>query len=146
VPALVGGSFVLFVAGEPDTGADPFKDVQTSIVRRLAGVVVGGAVVGGHGKRKKREADERAASQGLPPWILPREQQQCIELVEDAAQELQRSVTLVDVNRPEGNQSLVDRWFTPDSILPLLVSPSGERLEGNERFTPTTIRRFLRDR
>jgi hypothetical protein len=54
-----------------------------------------------------------------------------------------KALKVVDVNRPSGDQGLVQRWVTRETLLPLLVSPNGRRLEGIESFVPSRLKDFL---
>ncbi len=80
---------------------------------------------------------------GAPAWRLPLPQMQCAEMLLEITRERGQSVQLVDVNRPSGNQGLVDQWVGPDDLLPLLVRPDGARLSGIEAFVPGTLKRFV---
>ena len=82
-----------------------------------------------------------AASQSA--WHVPRELIPSVNLVLDAAQRAGRRVTVVDVNRREGQQQLIDRWIGPKTTLPLLVRGDGACLEGSEKFLPKKIRQFV---
>ena len=143
--ALRASPLVLFVAGEPDTGPDPLRDVDTSVWSRFAGVFVGGAVVGHFTGASGGKGAPRPLAEGQVHWHLSREQNQCVELVLQVAQREGRTVQLVDVNLAGDDQSLVDRWVGPDDLLPILVRPDGDRLTGLEEFVPGRVRRFIRE-
>jgi hypothetical protein len=138
----VGVDLLLFVAGEPDSGVGSTQDVQTSIAGRLVGSFLGGWVSGSSGAKSPTSAPQGALPDGQP-WHLPPQQVQATDIVLDAARGKGRTVTIVDVNRPAGNQALVDRWVGQDGVLPLLVRSDGGRLEGIEKFVPRKVRDFI---
>lgn len=80
------------------------------------------------------------------PWHLPPQQVACIDVVLDAAERERRTVLVIDVNRPEDHQELVDRWVMPNDVMPLLVRPDGRRLDGEENFVPHRVRQFITGR
>lgn len=121
--------FLLFAGGEPDRGDDgrgmasqlgPFKRLI-----QLPG------------------RPDLGPGEGELPWQFPVEQRACVRLVLDMARSVGRVVQVVDVNRPAGDRDLVERWVTPETVLPLLISPDGRRREGAESFVPSQIRKFL---
>ncbi|MGC2289654.1 MAG: hypothetical protein WA688_07350 [Thermoplasmata archaeon] len=136
--------FLLFVAGEPDSGIGSTRDTETSIVRRMAGTVVGGWWLGPDGGSSRPAADTQVPPNDGRPWHLPPQQIQCVNLVYEIADDLGRSVAVVDANRTAGRQDLVDRWVGADGLLPLLVRRDGARLQGIEEFVPARVRRFIR--
>lgn len=138
-----GVDLLLFVAGEPDSGVGSTRDVQTSIAGRLAGSFLGGWVLGPSEAKSSASGDSQAPLPDGQPWHLPPQQVQATDMVLDVARSKGRTVTIVDVNRPAGNQSLVDRWVGPDGVLPLLVRSDGARLEGIEKFAPRKVRDFV---
>ena len=79
-----------------------------------------------------------------PPWHLPRPVIRYVNLVLESADRQGRTVTVVDVDRPEGRQDLVERWVGPADVMPILVRPDGARLSGIEQFTAPKVRKFLR--
>ncbi|MFZ0829757.1 MAG: hypothetical protein WCB18_09785 [Thermoplasmata archaeon] len=133
---------LLFVAGEPDPGGGSGLNVETSVVRRLAGAIIGVRWLG-------PRVDSQSTGDAQPPplddrpWHLPSQQIQCVNLVSEIAHSLAKRVALVDVNRPAGRAPLIDYWVGSDSVLPLLVRLDGTRLEGIEQFTPKALRRFI---
>lgn len=121
--------FLLFAAGAPDAGDDG-RDIasQLSFFRRFAQLP-------GHPDLRPPE--------GEIPWNFPVGQRECIRLVLDIAESMGRVVKVVDVNRPAGDRALVERWAAAEAVLPLLVSPGGQRLEGADSFVPPRVRKFL---
>ena len=138
-----GTDLLLFVAGEPGPGADPMRDVETSMVRRMAGSVVGGWWSGAKRGASRSTDSSPLVSSDDQAWHLPPEQIQCVNLVSGIAQRVGKTVALVDVNRPAGRQDLVERWVGSDGVLPLLVRRDGARLQGIDEFIPRTVRRFI---
>lgn len=134
---------VLFVAGEPDVGLDDLSTGERSVFRRAAGFVAGGALVATSAEVRGWKAARQGEGSGPPEWHLPPVQNQCAELVRSIAEQLGRTLRVVDVNRPSGYRDLVERWVGPNDLLPLLVRSDGSRLEGEERFVPRQVRRFL---
>lgn len=125
-------SFLLFAAGEPDRGDDG---------RALASEIQQPTIL---------QSIPRISGHSFPgpapdevPWHFPVEQRACIRLVNELAESLGRAVTVIDVNWPESDRDLVERWTGPNTLLPLLVAPDGRRLEGLESFVPSRVRRFL---
>ncbi|MGA7860848.1 MAG: hypothetical protein WCB19_03205 [Thermoplasmata archaeon] len=142
--AAAGGTdLLLFVAGEPGPGADSMRDVETSMVRRMAGSIVGGWWFGAKRGGSRSAGSSPPAHPDDQLWHLPPEQIGCANMVFDIAQRMGRTVALVDANRPAGHQDLVERWVGSDSLLPLLVRRDGARLEGVDEFIPRTVRRFI---
>jgi hypothetical protein len=136
----------MFVAGEPGPPADPMRDVEGSMALRLTGSVIGGWISG-----VRRQGSPPSGASALPssddsPWHLPPQQIQCVNLVLDLAKRAGRRVTLIDVNRPAGNQNLVDRWVGSNGLVPMLVRSDGARLQGLDDFVPATVRRFIAPR
>jgi hypothetical protein len=140
-----GRALLLFVAGEPSSGPDPMKDVETSVFRRVSGMMLGSGLVGRPKASSTRNRTPQSPSPEDALWHLPPEEIQCVKMVLLIAQKRGRSVTVVDVNRDEGHQVLIARWVGADDVLPLLVRPDGTRLEGLEDFTPSQVRRFIRE-
>jgi hypothetical protein len=67
----------------------------------------------------------------------------CVNLVLEAADRVGRAVTLVNVEDPREDQALIQRWVTPDTLLPLLVRFDGATLSGSESFLPRAVKRFV---
>lgn len=135
---------ILFVAGEPDSGMDPFRDVESPFVRlfvgsgRMFGLRQPGA--------SPSTADPHTRSNAAPRLLLPPDQAQCVqEVVEIAGHERQR-VMVVDVNRATGPQDLIARWVGAKDVFPILVRSDGARLEGVEGFLTRKLRAFIRAR
>jgi hypothetical protein len=140
-----GNALILFVAGEPDTGLNPLKDVQSPYIRLFMGA-------GLPNWKKKREQSAEAdslvglepAEGGQPELRIPADQVGCIRDVARIARAEGTTVRIVDVNRAELNQALVDRWVGPNDVLPVLVRADGAKLVGAEQFVPRKIQRFIR--
>jgi len=139
-----GASFILFVAGEPDTVPEPLRDVGAAVFGRFAGVMMGEAVVGPPNEKTHFETVREPPPEGQEPWHLSREQNQAVQLVQDIAARLHTTLVVVDVNRAGDRRDLVERWVGTDDLLPLLVRSDGSRLEGLEQFLPELVRSFLR--
>jgi hypothetical protein len=135
---------LLFVTGEPDSGEDPLRDVETSVFNRFTGVMLGGAIAGTPAERHDRKRPAPDPFHETPGWHLPSSQQQCALLVLSVAPRTGWAVNVVDVNRPGEQRGLVERWVRPTDVFPFLLRPDGARLEGQEQFNPATLRRFLR--
>ncbi|HYA57242.1 MAG TPA: hypothetical protein VEH57_02090 [Thermoplasmata archaeon] len=134
---------ILFVAGEPYTGIGETDDLNLSVAQRAGGLIVGNWLFDSPQAKRLLRAARNGDSTEPPTWHIPRPQNQAAALVLDVAEENGREVTIVDVNRPEGQQSLVDRWVGPDDLLPLLVRTDGARLQGIEEFVPKRVREFV---
>jgi hypothetical protein len=141
-----GAPVLLFVAGDPHPTPDPLRDVDTSILHRAAGVVVGGFVAGTPADRSTWKNRKQPQTAERDPWHLPREQNQCVLMVLEIADEVGRAVRMIDVNRASSAPELIARWVGPDDVMPLLVRPDGARLEGLHELVPGAVRRFLRSR
>ncbi|HXY46592.1 MAG TPA: hypothetical protein VEK13_01680 [Thermoplasmata archaeon] len=124
-------SFLLFAAGEPDRGDDG---------RAIASQLTVPTIL--HSPRVSSGSSTGPPSEELL-WHFPVEQRACVRLVTDIAKSMGQVVTVIDVNWPEGDRDLVERWMGPNSLLPMLIAPDGRRLEGIESFVPSRVRRFL---
>jgi hypothetical protein len=122
------------------------RDVETSIVGRMAGSIVGDWWRGRGGRQSARASSPLAQGTDSTLWHLPPQQIQVVNLVFDIAKRTRKSVGLIDVNRPANHQELVDWWVGPEGILPLLVRSDGARLQGMEGFAPRRVRRFIESR
>jgi len=140
VGAPAGLDLLLFVGGEPIDPNDPLQQVSASVFARFANTLLP-AVAWSRSPSKVRPADPAATG---PPWHLGRQEIFCVNQVLEVAEKLGRSVTVVDVNRAGEQQPLVDRWVGNEDILPILVRPDGERLEGSENFSSSILRKFIR--
>lgn len=123
-------SFLLFATGEPDRGDDGRGFASTF---HRAGVIV----------QLPPKNPEVVPARGDVRWHYPVEQRMCVQLVVNLAESMGKALKVVDVNRPSGDQGLVQRWVTRETLLPLLVSPNGRRLEGIESFVPSRLKDFL---
>ena len=138
---------VLFVAGEPDSGAPPLRDSVSSFSARLVSAVIPPTLtLSPRANSSVTGESNPTARPGGAPWLLPPAQIECANVVLDAAERAGRRLEIVDVNRAAGHQPLVDRWVRPDDPLPLLIRPDGSRLMGAEKFVPRVVRRFIEGR
>jgi hypothetical protein len=142
----VGTDLLLFVAGEPGPPTDSMRDVETSIVGRMTGSIVGDWWRRRGGSQSATASSPLAQGTDGTLWHLPPQQIQVVNLVFDIAKRTRKSVGLIDVNRPANHQELVDWWVGPEGILPLLVRSDGARLQGMEGFAPGRVRRFIESR
>lgn len=122
--------FLLFAAGEPDRGNDGRALVST--FHRTAAIV-----------QLPPKDPEVLPQRGEVRWHYPVEQRMCVQLVLSLAEPMGKAVKVVDVHRPAGDHDLVERWVTRETLLPLLVSPNGGRLQGIESFVPSRLKHFL---
>ncbi|HTT26170.1 MAG TPA: hypothetical protein VMH90_04320 [Thermoplasmata archaeon] len=130
---------ILFVSGGPPSGPDLQTIQYGRVTQRFFGAL---AVPGGWSPARPIGQDPSAE----PPddWRLPADAVMCVEVVESEARRVHREVRVVDVNRPGDDRPLVEQWITPSDVLPLLLDPSGRRLEGVENFQRAAVRAFLR--
>lgn len=140
--AAAGVDLVLFVAGEPDSGAPSPRDTTISMGSRVFGTIVPLSLVMKSGQRPSYSPDS-AEPPSPRAWRLPPQQIHCVNRVLHIARREGRTVTVVDVDRAAARQDLVDRWVGADDVLPLLVRPDGARLEGLENFGARSLRRFI---
>jgi hypothetical protein len=138
-----GADLLLFVAGEPDSGQGSTQVLDSSVARRLTGFLAGGWMFMTRNDPPAPAASALPSAADSQPWHLPQPQIQAVNLVVEVAEGAGRRVGLVDVNRPEGRQALVDQWVGSDGVLPLLVRPDGARLQGIEEFHPRNVRTFI---
>ena len=129
--------FLMFAAGEPNRGDDG-RRILRHFPRMRAFSILPPEQTEQHFSREL--ADEAA------PWEFPIDVRGCVDLVLDLAKRTGRAVVVVDVNRPAERRVDVERWTTPGGVLPVLVAPTGARLEGLDAFTPGAVKRFLRSR
>lgn len=120
------------------------RDVNTSIGARI----VTSISPVGHWTQPNRRAEMSGFSSSpqaddARPWHLPQQQQVCGDLVLTTAQRKGRTVTVIDANRPQGFETLVQQWVGPNDVFPILVRSDGARLAGVERFVPRTVDRFM---
>jgi hypothetical protein len=84
-----------------------------------------------------REGDGTARSD-FPPDVGS-----CLRVAVGVATSLGKTVSVIDISRPGNRRELVERHVHAETLLPLMVSPSGRRLEGLECFVPRHLRAFL---
>jgi|HubBroStandDraft_1064217.scaffolds.fasta_scaffold14723_6 hypothetical protein len=136
---------IMFIAGEPDSGRPSLRQSTVSSLARAVGAAVplGLVMKSSQGPTTVSGTSPSQSYRGTR-WHLPPEQVHCINTVLEVAEQEDRKVAVVDVDRSDGRQDLVARWVGPDDVLPLLVRPDGARLQGIENFSPRTVRRFVR--
>lgn len=128
------GTFLLFAGGEPYRGDDG-RGILRHFPRMRAFSI------------SRPEFSEKAsvarAKKEPHPWEFPIDVRPCLELVLDLAKKAGQTVKLVDVNRPQDDVELVGRFVNESHLLPMLIAPSGARLEGLDAFSPAAVRSFL---
>jgi hypothetical protein len=77
---------------------------------------------------------------------FPYEVGHCVRLAVEIAHSAGVPLRVIDIATAAADPELVDRWVTPETILPLLVSPRGETLEGPSSFVPAEVREFFQRR
>jgi hypothetical protein len=142
VAAPTRDDFLLFVGGEPGSSG---KDLNWTVFQRLTSFIFPQSI-----RWLSRRLSPARSEDARPPagtekssWHLPREAVASVNLVTHIVRRNGRSLTVVDVNRRSGQRALVDRWVTPNTVLPLLVRADGARLEGCDEFIPKRVRRFV---
>ncbi len=131
---MLAGRFLLFAGGEPHQDDDARR-----VVRRLPRYRAFTVFLPSQFEKVYGATDPA----GGHPWEFPADVRPCLELVLELAKKLGRTVKIVDVNRPEDDAHLVGQWVGPSRVLPLLIAPSGARLEGLGAFSPGNVRSFL---
>jgi hypothetical protein len=133
------GTLVMYVASEPGVPGALIGDIPFAFGARLASLFVPFA---GLAQAKAVNTAQQADLGNSDE--LPASARQCIILVLDYAKKFGWSVHLVDVTRQSISESQILGSLGADVHLPLLVRPDRARLEGEEQFTPSTVRKFLR--
>jgi len=138
---------ILFVAGEPDTGAPSIRRGTMSLTNRMIGMSAAPSLeaIPPPGPSPAMSGGQSLPS-GRPPWRLPPEQIHCVNTVVKVAKKEGCAVTVIDVDTPGDQEYLVTRWVGADPIFPLLVRADGSKLMGIENFTARMIRQFIRGR
>ena len=145
------GRLTLFVAGEPKT-VPTVRETNVGLYPRIAGVVIGSAAVAPGPATQPTVTtapplrSDEAPPEEAPEWYIPPDQMTALNLVLQIAQERRQAVLVVDANRPEDQQGLVDQYVGENDVLPLLIRGDGARLDGGENFTPSKLRAFLAGR
>jgi len=131
------GTILLFLAGDPTLAERQASqpEMRGGFARFFLPAAAFGT--GPEGSGARRAADPAG------PTAFPPEQLMCAQRLIDLARKLGRKVQVIDVNRPEDARALVERYVGPDDVLPIAVRSDGERLEGEEAFTPAVLRGFL---
>ncbi len=133
------GTLVMYVTSEPGLPGALIGDVPFAFGARLASLFVPFA-----GLAQAKEVNAAQAQALGNSDELPSSARQCIILVLDYAKRFGWSVHLVDVTRQSVSESEILGSLGADVHLPLLVRPDSARLEGEEQFTPSSVRKFLR--
>ncbi|MGA8710131.1 MAG: hypothetical protein WB786_02740 [Thermoplasmata archaeon] len=142
--SAVGDDLLLFVAGEPDSGANSIRLGGVGLLLRWTAMIVpGSGRLGPGGVPTPGSSFQQPPLTDARPWHLPSQQLICVNMVLEAAEHAGRAVTIVDVDRSGDQQDLVQRWFGPQDVIPLLVRPDGTRIMGVENFSPGKVRRFV---
>jgi hypothetical protein len=130
------GRVVLYVRSEPKEHRRDLPYVETSVFGRMAGFVAPPLLTG---RPPSQDALDDPGPNELPP-----EHQECLVLVEDLARRRRVPLQVIDVTQPaaigtEPPEALLNLPF------PVLVRADGQYLSGEADFTPSAVRRFLRD-
>ena len=138
--AIQESPFLMFVAGVPRTGIGEL-DVYAGFSGRVVGFFATGLIQSGLWQQAQNVRDwEIRHDQN---WVLPPGQIQVVNEVLEQTEKQQRTVTIIDVNRPSGWEETIARWVQPEDTLPVLVAPDGSRLVGMEEFSPRSVRKFV---
>lgn len=121
--------FLLFAASEHDPSVEGL-DAVAGMGERLLSI---GAASG----------RARTAARSAPTENFPGEQGRSVRLALDIGESLGRTVRVIDLSHPGDDQELATRYARGEPLLPLLVAPSGRRLEGLDRFVPAQLKRFF---
>lgn len=127
--------FLLFAAGEPNRGDDGRRILRHFPRMRAFSILP---------PEQTEERFSKSLAAEPAPWGFPLDVRACVDLVLDLAERVGRAVVVIDVNRPAERRVDVERWTSPEGLLPALIAPTGARLEGLDAFTPAAVRRFLR--
>lgn len=126
----------LFVRAEPGSSG-PRWDSVGSTGLRMASMVVPG--IGLRARRPDPSAPTREDGMEIPYG-----QAQCVRLVRDLAERAGYVVEVVDVTAPGVSLGEVERRVGTGGVYPILVRPDGSWIEGEENFTPSRVRKFLK--
>ena len=144
------GELWLFVPGEPGPGNG---DVG---YRSFWGTMLGAVSIPGLAPTSAHEparlTEQGDASSGWSirvlgedtEWHVPPGLVASVDLVIDVARQERRSLTVVNVDRPGEALPLVERFVRPSDVFPVLVRADGGRLMGEQEFTRSGLKRFLR--
>ncbi|MGP8109402.1 MAG: hypothetical protein ACLQD9_01640 [Thermoplasmata archaeon] len=135
------GTLVMYVASQAGLPGGLIGEIPFAFGARLASLFVPFA-----GLAQAKEVNAAQAADEGDPDELPPSARQCILLVLDYAKRYGWSVHLVDVTRQRVSESEILGSLGAEAHLPLLVRPDRARLEGEEQFTPSAVRKFLRRR
>jgi hypothetical protein len=139
---------VLYVASEPGSYWPELGTGSAGGVPAMFRTSLARLFVPGGGRSSPLPAVPPVAVSDTPdiPADLPPSVEQCVALVLDLARRSGWSVRIVDVTG--GPAALEDGTLPPGdgAVFPVLVRPDGARLQGEDQFVPSTVRRFLADR
>ena len=147
----ISTDLILFVAGEPES-TPSLHNSNVGSLSHLAGFMLGRLAMppsssgSAPGASSPTPSSPGASPLEEAPWHLPPQQVTCENLVVEVARQRQKTVLVIDVNRPEGQQALIEQWLRPNDVIPLLVRTDGARLDGAENFTPARVRKFVAGR
>lgn len=122
--------FLLFAASEHDPSVEGLDAVAGMGARLLS--------IGAASWRARS-----AATPNAPTENFPGEQGRSVRLALDIGESLGRAVRVIDLSHPGDDQELATRYARGEPLLPLLVAPSGRRLEGLDSFVPAQLKRFF---
>jgi hypothetical protein len=129
------GEFLLFAASQPDRGEGLVAPVS-ALDRFLLGKALSNYPVDPVAPR---------GTDGAEPRYFPGEQGRSVRIALEIAETEGRRVRLIDVSAPGDRAALVDRFVGAGSLLPLLIAPSGRRLEGPTDFIPSRLTTIFRE-
>jgi DNA-binding Lrp family transcriptional regulator len=84
-----------------------------------------------------------AVSDDAPVYFLSDDQSHCVALVEEVAAHRAYKVRIVDIEKVGRLERLVTEHLRGVQTFPVLVSASGERLQGTEQFTEENLAAFM---
>ncbi len=79
--------------------------------------------------------DQEASSVGEPVYFLSDDQSRCVAITEEVAARRGYKLRVVDVEKTGRLERLITEHLRGVTKLPVLITPSGRRLEGTEQFT-----------
>ncbi len=146
----VSGELWLFVPGEPGAGNGDVG--YRSFWQTMLGAVSIPAIArtSSHEPARLTERGDASSDWSIQvlgedtEWHVPSGLVASVELVIDVARRERRPLTIVNVDRPGEALPIVDRFVRPSDVFPVLVRADGERLAGEQEFTRSGLRRFLR--
>jgi hypothetical protein len=125
-------SFLLFARSEAIRGDEPHLVAERLARHRWLRFV---APVGPDSPPVPREGPE---SRGFPGEVGL-----CVRLAVEIAESKGIPLRVIDLAAASEDLELIAKWVRPETVLPLLISPNGESLEGPGWFVPAELRHFL---